>query len=131
RTDAPTVHLVTITAALSSRLGRRSRYVQTLKLRHYLDQTGWVRSKVEAAPQFADGRPRAWLAMPALELLEERVPAATRVFEWGSGASTDWWTEVLACDVTSVEHDPEWAAKRPHVIHRPLGDGYVEEIGRH
>lgn len=32
-----------------------------------------------------------------------------RVFEWGSGASTVWLSR-RAREVTSIEHDPEWAA---------------------
>jgi predicted O-methyltransferase YrrM len=68
--------------------------------------------------------------MPSIALIEDRLPKGSRVFEWGSGASTSWFS-AAGCEVVSCEHDPEWAKRNPEVIFRPLDDGYVEEIANH
>jgi hypothetical protein len=68
--------------------------------------------------------------MPLIALIEDRLPTGSRVFEWGSGASTTWFS-AAGCIVVSCEHDPEWAGRNPGVTYRPLEDGYVEEIARH
>lgn len=107
--------------------GRTSASMQTLRLRTYLTETGWVRSRVEDTPVDSKGRARPWLAMPAIRLLEERVPQDVRVFEWGSGASTTWW-RARGATVVSCDHDAVWAAKTPGVLLRPVDAGYVDAI---
>lgn len=75
---------------------------------------------------------KPWIAKSAVDFLEARKADLSdlNVFEWGSGASTAWWSRV-ARSVTSIEHDHEWAVKarkwsseRARVIEIPLGEKY-------
>jgi hypothetical protein len=99
-----------------------------------LSATGWLESLCQGRPVGSDGRPVPWLAAPAIEFLDARLPPGASVFEWGSGNSTLWWAERAAA-VHAVEHDAGWASDMarqlpPHarVVHRPQGPGYAAEI---
>ena len=48
-----------------------------------------------------------WVPIPARAWLDEHVTDHWRVFEFGSGGSTLYFSR-CAHDVTSVEHDPQW-----------------------
>ncbi|MFC8732589.1 class I SAM-dependent methyltransferase [Luteimicrobium sp. NPDC057192] len=50
-----------------------------------------------------------WLAFVVIDRLDEIVGPESSVFEFGGGGSTVWFAE-RARQVTSIEHDPEWAA---------------------
>jgi precorrin-6B methylase 2 len=52
-----------------------------------------------------------WWTFDAAQQVREHLEsvADSRVFEWGSGAST-LWLAARAAEVHSVEHDPQWAA---------------------
>jgi hypothetical protein len=71
---------------------------------------------------------------PFLRFLEQTVRPEWRVFEYGCGSSTSWWSRRVA-KVVAVEHDPMWAeqamqlsaAGRAHVICCP--EGGAEEPG--
>lgn len=83
-----------------------------------------------------DGQPKPWLTVAATDLIEQRMTPDLRVFEWGSGSSTIWWTR-LSRSVVSVEHDPVWhrlvsqRAPDATVLHRPLNAGYENAIREH
>lgn len=74
-----------------------------------------------------------WMPFQIHDFLSERLPA--RVFEFGGGGSTAWFND-QGCDVTTVEHDPEWAdalsgAVESTVIHHPIKpapDSYIAAI---
>lgn len=77
------------------------------RLRNYLNSNGWLRSAKAGLPQDANSKPLPWLTYPAIHFLQDRVRRHFRVFEFGAGQSTLWWsaqvTEVVAC-----EHNPSW-----------------------
>lgn len=104
--------------------------------RGYLAEVGWLRSFEAGQAVDADGAPIPWYTYPAIHFLEERVPwdEPLRVFEYGCGNSSMWWS-ARGGRVTSVEHHGEWVATvrrrvddRVTVRERPLGDGYVDAI---
>ena len=92
--------------ALLDRWARRSR-------------TGlWVRSLLsiyDPAEMLAYDVP--WWTFASADLVAQHLRAHPdpRVFEWGSGASTLWLSR-RAGSVTSVEHDPDWAASMQPVL---------------
>lgn len=51
-----------------------------------------------------------WWSFDAIDAVDEKLSKTqnSRVFEWGSGASTVWLAK-RADEVISVEHDPDWA----------------------
>jgi hypothetical protein len=51
-----------------------------------------------------------WWNSRAIRYLGEHAQPGDSVFEWGCGGSTVWLAR-RGFNVTSVEHDPEWAAK--------------------
>jgi hypothetical protein len=82
---------------------------------NWLRTSGWVRSVAEQRPVDGDGAPLPWWTYPAIDWIAARVRPEWRVFEWGSGHSTLWWSSRVA-RVLAVEHDPAWVAKiRPRL----------------
>lgn len=92
-------------------------------------QIGWHRSVRAALPVDADGQPVPWLSYPAVMWLEAVLKGTERVFEFGSGNSTIWFSRHAAA-VVSVEHDEHWVEEQRRrigsnveLIHRRcLGD---------
>lgn len=104
--------------------------------RQGLRETGWLASAAANVPVSAEGKPLPWWPYPAIALVGERIPSSARVFEWGSGCSTLWFSERVTT-VVAVEHDPGWAAyiraqagdgSNVTVLHVPPGDSYVDAI---
>jgi hypothetical protein len=58
----------------------------------------------------AKGRPIPWYTYPATEFLSHLVLSKFKVFEYGSGNSTLWWSD-RAWQIASVEDDQSWYAK--------------------
>jgi hypothetical protein len=103
----------------------------------WLGSSGWLRSMVERRPVDVLGAPLPWITYPAIDFLSGHDLGGLRVFEWGSGSSTEWWAgraqEVVAC-----EHDPAWhgrvAGSLPSnatVLLRDRGEDYAHEVLRH
>ncbi len=99
---------------------------------------GWRRSAREQACVDADGQPVPWITYPTIDLLKERVQASFRVFEFGSGNSTLWWSRHVA-NVHSVEHDKDWFAKvsgrmpanvKLDFIELEYGGDYCRKVGQ-
>jgi len=53
------------------------------------------------------GQPIPWITYAAIFQLEQYEFSEARVFEWGSGYSTLYWSKKCQ-NITSVEHDPDW-----------------------
>ncbi len=53
---------------------------------------------------------RPWWNQRAIRYLEGQLQQGQRVFEWGAGGSTAWFTS-MGAQVTSVEHVSEWVDK--------------------
>lgn len=97
-------------------------------------ESGWLESLRQAKPVDRSGAPIPWYTYPAIEFIEPRLRSGFRVFEYGSGWSTSWWSERVA-EVFSVEHGAAWAAlveprlqKNARVVLRTEPDRYVGEI---
>jgi hypothetical protein len=70
----------------------------------------------------------------AVEFVESRLPDNSAVFEYGSGGSTLWLTD-LGAEVTAVEHDPVWherlhkaAPKLRLALHEPADNGEITTV---
>ncbi len=72
----------------------------------YLTETGWLRS-ANLKEAVDDAGPVAWYTYPAIEALAKVARQAMRVFEYGAGGSTIWWSKRVG-GVVSVDHDPDW-----------------------
>lgn len=74
--------------------------------RLFLEPSGWKRSYLAQKPVDKDGNPLPWYTYGAIEFLSAIVRPHMKVFEYGSGQSTLWWSRMAS--VSAVEHDSEW-----------------------
>ncbi|PZS10133.1 MAG: FkbM family methyltransferase, partial [Chloroflexi bacterium] len=65
-------------------------------------KVGWQRSVRTGLPVGPDGEAIPWFSYPALAWLDAVVTGSERVFEFGSGNSTVWFSRRVA-EVVSVE----------------------------
>ena len=84
-------------------LSRRAR----ADLYNYATVTGWAASAESRRPIGPGGEPLPWYTYPAIYFISGRIKRGMRVFEYGSGNSTLWWSKRVAA-VTSCEHNLEW-----------------------
>ncbi len=98
---------------------------------------GWFTSfrTLESVDQ--KGQPLPWYTYSFIHFLEPRLNPKMRVFEYGSGNSTRWYSKRVG-EVVAVEHDPGWASKvavdlepPSRVIRRDVGRPYVDEVTEH
>lgn len=73
----------------------------------YLHQTGWLASLTLNKPVDRNGDPVPWMNYPVVNLLTERLPSGSVMFEYGSGNSTGYWAKRIS-EVHSVEYDKAW-----------------------
>ncbi|WP_190810430.1 FkbM family methyltransferase [Flagellimonas sp. S3867] len=73
----------------------------------YLYTTGWIKSTVSKKPIDRSRKPIPWLTYSFLEFLEPRLKKDMKVFEYGSGNSTLWFSSRVE-SVNSVEHNQSW-----------------------
>lgn len=73
----------------------------------YLRSSGLYHSYRQGYPVDTSGRPLPWMNYPVIRLLDQRLAADLRVFEFGSGYSTLFLAERVA-QVVSVEYDAAW-----------------------
>lgn len=115
----------------------------SLRLLGLYRQIGWQASIKLGLPSDETGSELPWLSYPALAWLEAAFQGTERVFEYGSGNSTIWFSQ-RAASVVSVEHDGAWVdqmqTRLPSnvtLLHRVCGgdedwagaaDGYVEAL---
>lgn len=69
--------------------------------------TGWLESVMKGRPVNAAGDPIPWLTYPAIDFLDAHVKPDWKVFEWGSGNSTLWWSRKCRL-VRAVESNRDW-----------------------
>ncbi len=107
----------------------------SLRLNSELKKYGWFRSYREKRSVDQDGNPLPWYTYPFIEFIKTRLQPCFRVFEYGSGNSTLWYSNQIA-SITAVEHEREWfefmKPKLPgnaDVIFRERGDGYIRAVG--
>jgi len=51
-----------------------------------------------------------WISYPAIKMLEKILKPEMRVFEWGVGGSTLFFSARVR-QLVSIEHDLQWAEK--------------------
>lgn len=73
----------------------------------YLRKAGWFQSAAKSMPVDAKGNERPWYTYSFMSFLEARILPTMRVFEYGSGNSTIWWSSRVA-SVVACEHDESW-----------------------
>jgi hypothetical protein len=106
--------------------------------RGYLNVTGWFRSKLTRSSVDSRGEALPWITYPCIRFLESRILPQMTVFEFGSGASTGWWSKRVS-RVVSCEHDRAWfervrgqAAVNVEMVHAlPEGGQYAGQISRY
>jgi hypothetical protein len=74
-------------------------------------QIGWQRARGEGLPIDENGVALPWFSYPALFWLGSVLRGSERIFEFGSGNSTAWFSE-RSLSVVSVEHDEVWAKRQ-------------------
>lgn len=99
-----------------------------------LKQYGWFRSFSQKISVDAAGEPIPWYTYSFIFFLQPRLKPGLRVFEYGSGNSTRWYSKHVR-SINAVEHDHEWikiiGPKLPEnvkLVEKPLGKQYVEAI---
>lgn len=99
----------------------------------YLKNEGWKNSFDSKRGLDKNNSPIPWFSYSIIEFLEQRLVYGLKVFEFGAGNSSIWWSQ-YADEVISCEHDREWAnelktvPKNVKIVHKPLHDGYTEFI---
>lgn len=74
----------------------------------YLDQVGWIGTRVDRAARDVTGNPIPWFTYPAIAFLSARVRPQWKVLEFGAGMGTIWWSRRVA-EAHAIEHDERWA----------------------
>lgn len=88
----------------------QTRFGQTLvlgRLVPHFSKVGWFKSICEGLPVDAEGQALPWYTYSFIKFISERINGSMRVFEYGSGNSTLWWSKRVA-GVIAVEHDQLW-----------------------
>lgn len=75
----------------------------------YLEQLDWYDGARSRTSVGGEGRPVPWVTFPAFRMLDQIVLPTHKVFEYGCGGSSLWWSR-KASVVASVEHNSEWAS---------------------
>ncbi len=75
--------------------------------KNHLTKSGWKKSVVKRLPIDKHGKALPWFTYGAIHFLEPKLNKNFRVFEYGSGNSTMWFSKKVA-SITSVEHDEKW-----------------------
>jgi len=96
-------------------------------------RSDWKTSRKRGVTPISHGLP--WMNYAAIEFLENYLQPSFKVFEWGMGGSTIYWS-ARAAEVVSVEHDAQWfdtaqealgdadetVAKRSMILHEPSAE---------
>jgi hypothetical protein len=118
----------------SQRRTRRALSDISLAANSYLLTSGWLRSRRDKAAVDLSGQPLPWFTYPSVQFIGARIHRDMSVFEYGSGASTLWWSARVKA-VVSCEYDAKWyqrmSAMIPanvRLIHAPDRHTYAEQI---
>ena len=76
----------------------------------YFKETGWYNSFNAKAPVDKENNPQPWLSIGANKFLESRLRDYFKIFEFGSGNSTLYFSKRVQ-EIVSVEHDEKWYKK--------------------
>lgn len=94
---------------LGDKISSKLKYRKSLERysSEYLKQKGWDKTVYGNQSVDAQG-PIPWITYPALKVLDRIVLPEWRVFEYGCGNSSLWWSKRVSF-VASVEDDEYWA----------------------
>jgi len=73
----------------------------------FLVKVGWYESFRKNRPIDKNGAPIPWFTYPTLYFLDNKLDGIFRLFEYGSGYSTLWFSRKVK-EVVSVENDAIW-----------------------
>jgi hypothetical protein len=76
----------------------------------YINVTGWTKSIAEKRPCLPDGSAVPYMNYPVVNLLQGRLNKTMRMFEYGSGYSTLFFSRLVG-DLVSLEYDRPWYEK--------------------
>jgi hypothetical protein len=100
---------------------------------HHLNKSGWIDSYMTRKAIDGDGNPVPWYTYAFTYFLKPRLTKDMRVFEYGSGYSTVWYSKLVK-SVHSVDDKQPWidrvkemVADNVNLYHR-TGDKYAEII---
>jgi hypothetical protein len=74
---------------------------------HLFKDYGWLKSQKAGRCLDAQGLPIPWFTYPAIDFIKQLDLRELTVFEYGSGASTLFWSK-RAKEIVSTESDKEW-----------------------
>lgn len=93
-----------------------------MNINSYLSRRGWFQS-LSGEPQDSSG-PVPWITYPATTMLLRIIRPDFKIFEFGCGSSTVWWSK--RARVVAVDHNQQWVekihVKAPNaiVVHRAM-----------
>ena len=74
---------------------------------NHLETAGWLQSLKEGKPVNQAMEPLPWITYPAIEFIEDKIQKNFKVFEYGSGNSTLWWSARVE-ELITLESDMSW-----------------------
>lgn len=80
-----------------------------------LESSGWLSSVYKAKPINKEGQPLPWFTYAAIDFIESRLNQTMRVFEWGAGYSSLWFSARVAV-VCSIEDNPFWYGELNNIV---------------
>ncbi|MFZ4862637.1 FkbM family methyltransferase [Sphingobacterium sp. Mn56C] len=105
----------------------------SLSAKGYFIQTGWLLSYKKKQALALDNSPIPWLTYSFLDFLDGRLKANMRLFEYGAGNSTLYFSKIVNF-VRSIEHDKAWYeqvkasfAENVHISLLPLTNQVYEK----
>ncbi|MCB8994775.1 MAG: FkbM family methyltransferase [Bacteroidales bacterium] len=110
-----------------------------LKIAGYLKDSGWFKSFYKRESVDKNNNPIPWCTYPFIDFIGPRLTKKMRVFEYGSGNSTIWFSERVEA-IVSLEHDKLWHDKlrgrmpeNAHLVYKELHEdgeysNYINEI---
>lgn len=99
---------------------------------NYLNRTGLLSSWIIGSTScdfFYDEEKKInpWMGKSIIDLIKSKVNSSMRVFEWGSGNSTMFWSQYVK-EVVSIENNFEWYSKMKEKIASNVKLQYVELV---
>ena len=103
----------------------------------YLQKVGWLDSFRLKQAIDAEHNPLPWYTYPAIEYIKQFDFSNLEVFEYGSGNSTIFWSQ-LAIKIVSIENNPQWYKTVAEKVARNVElklienkDYYIEELEKY
>ena len=108
-------------------------YKAIFKPYSYLNTTGFIRSHQKLQPINARNEAIPWMNYAFVELLDERLNRSLRMFEYGAGFSSLYFSNRVK-EIVSIEYDKAWENKlrallksctNHNLLVEPVGNEYI------